>query len=115
VPGVTLAAVMSSDEQKLSGDLTAIEGNLGNSGEKFDFSQVRKHRTVAAALADTSVDAVDICLPTDLHADVAIAALRAGKHVLVEKPIALSSARAEAVVREGETSGRVLMTGKLLR
>lgn len=52
VPGVTLAAVMSSDEKKLSGDLTAIEGNLGNSGELLDFSAVTKHRTIEAALAD---------------------------------------------------------------
>ena len=109
LPGVTLAAVMSSDERKLAGDLTAIEGNLGNSGEMLDFSAVRKHRTVEAALADTEIDAVDLCLPTDLHSDVAIAALRAGKHVLVEKPIALDGAQAEAVVREGRKSGRMLM------
>ncbi len=115
LPGVTLAAVMSSDERKLAGDLTAIEGNLGNSGEMLDFSAVRKHRTVEAALADTEIDAVDICLPTDLHSEVAIAALRAGKHVLVEKPIALDGAQARAVVREGRKSGRILMAGQVLR
>ncbi len=115
VPGVTLAAVMSSDERKLSGDLTAIEGNLGNSGEMLDFSAVRKHRTVEAALADQDIDAVDICLPTDLHSSVAIAALRAGKHVLVEKPIALTGAEADAVVREAELAGRILMAGQVLR
>jgi predicted dehydrogenase len=115
VPGVTLAAVMSSDERKLTGDLTAIEGNLGNSGERLDFSNVRKHRTVEAALADPEVDAVDICLPTDLHALVAGAALRAGKHVLVEKPIALHYSEAEAVIREAKNSGRILMAGQVLR
>jgi predicted dehydrogenase len=115
VSGVTLAAVMSSDERKLSGDLTAIAGNLGNSGEMLDFSLLRKHRTVEAALADSEIDAVDICLPTDLHSSVAVAALRAGKHVLVEKPIALTAAEADAVVREAETAGRILMAGQVLR
>jgi predicted dehydrogenase len=115
IPGVTLAAVMSSDERKLTGDLTAIEGNLGNSGERIDFSFVKKHRTVEAALADPAIDAIDICLPTDLHAPVAIAALRAGKHVLVEKPVALNFADASAVIRQAETSGRILMAGQVLR
>jgi predicted dehydrogenase len=115
VSGVTLAAVMSSDERKLSGDLTAIEGNLGNSGEMLDFSLLRKHRTVEAALADSEIDVVDICLPTDLHSSVAVAALRAGKHVLVEKPIALTGAEADAVVHEAETAGRILMAGQVLR
>lgn len=115
VSGVTLAAVMSSDERKLSGDLTAIEGNLGNSGELLDFSNVRKHRTLEAALADPGIDAVDICLPTDLHSSAAISSLRAGKHVLVEKPIALTGKEADAVVREAESSGRILMAGQVLR
>jgi predicted dehydrogenase len=115
VPGVTLAAVMSSDERKLAGDLTAIEGNLGNSGERLDFSGVQKYRTVEAVLADPAIDVIDICLPTDLHAPVALAALRAGKHVLVEKPIALNFADASAVIRQAETSGRILMAGQVLR
>lgn len=115
VKGARLAAVMSSDERKLSGDLSGIEGNLGNSGEKLDFSNVRKHRTVEGALADPGIDAVDICLPTDKHALVAAAALRAGKHVLVEKPIALDVSGAEALIRQAEAAGRILMAGQVLR
>jgi predicted dehydrogenase len=115
VPGVTLGAVMSSDERKLAGDLTAIEGNLGNSGERFDFSEVTKYRSVNEALADATIDAVDICLPTDLHASTAVEALRAGKHVLVEKPIALSFGEANAVIAEAEARGKILMAGQVLR
>src|SRR3954449_7420944 len=87
VSAARLAAVMSSDQRKLSGDLTGIEGNLGNSGEKLDFGTAARCRTVDEVLTDPGVEAVDICLPTDLHAPVARAALNAGKHVLVEKPI----------------------------
>jgi predicted dehydrogenase len=115
VPGARLAAVMSSDERKLSGDLSSISGNLGNSGEVMDFSAVAKYRTIDAVLADPGIDAVDICLPTDSHAPVAIAALRAGKHVLVEKPIALDRASAEEVILEAEAAGRILMAGQVLR
>ena len=58
-----LAAVYSSDEQKLSGDLSAIEGNLGTKGEAFDFTAVRKYHDIPELLNDPDIDAVDICLP----------------------------------------------------
>src|SRR5206468_2979282 len=65
--------------------------------------------------ADPAIDAVDICLPTDRHAPVAIAALRAGKHTLVEKPLALDSDQAQSVLREADDSGRILMAAQVLR
>ena len=51
-----------------------------------------------AVLADDRVDLVDLCVPGHLHAEMAIEALEAGKHVLVEKPLANSVAEAEAMV-----------------
>src|SRR5258708_25525420 len=89
LPGTGTAAVYSSDENKLAGDLSGIQGNIGGPGEKFDFSAVKKFRAIEPLLADPEIDALDICLPTHLHSSVAIHALPAGKHVLVEKPIAL--------------------------
>src|ERR1700722_10441493 len=112
---VRLMAVVSGDEKKLAGDLRDVGGNLGVKGELMDFSSVRKYRRIEEALADPEIDAIDICLPTDLHAPMAIAALRAGKHVLVEKPMALSEKSANEVLREAERSGRILMTGQVLR
>lgn len=110
-----MAAVCSTDEKKLSGDLSSIEGNLGTKGERFDFSNVKKYRAVADVLADPYVEAVDICLPTHLHSSVAMDALRAGKHVLVEKPMALSGEIADQIVKEAEKSGRTLMAAQVLR
>src|SRR5579863_646021 len=115
VPEAQLAAIVSSDEKKLSGDLSAIQGNLGGPGEKMDFSRVRKYHKVDEALRDSEIEAVDICLPTSQHAPVALAALRAGKHVLVEKPMALDGASADAMLAAARSSGRVLMTGQVLR
>ncbi len=115
VDNLRLAAVVSSDEKKLAGDLRDTGGNLGVPGELLDFSGVRKFRRIEDALADPGIDAIDICLPTDLHAPTAIAALRAGKHVLVEKPLALTEAAANEVLQEAKKSGRILMTGQVLR
>ncbi|MFI9825595.1 Gfo/Idh/MocA family protein [Streptomyces sp. NPDC052013] len=60
------------------------------------------------------VDLVDICTPGDSHAEIAVAALAAGKHVLCEKPLANTVAEAEAMVRAAEEAaarGRVAMVG----
>jgi predicted dehydrogenase len=68
-----------------------------------------------AAIAAPGIDAVDICLPTPLHRPVAERALRLGRHVLVEKPLALSLEDADAMSAAAAASGRVLMVGHVLR
>ncbi|WP_030612665.1 Gfo/Idh/MocA family protein [Streptomyces sclerotialus] len=67
-----------------------------------------------ALIARDDVDLVDICTPGDSHAEIAVAALEAGKHVLCEKPLANTVAEAEAMVAAAETArarGRIAMTG----
>jgi predicted dehydrogenase len=113
--GATLAAVVSSDPLKLSGDLSGVGGNLGSAAGILDFSAVRKYRDFEAALKDPEIDAVDICLPSDQHFDAAQAAIKAGKHVLVEKPLALDGEEADLLVAEAEKAGCILMTGHVLR
>lgn len=61
-----------------------------------------------AALEDEAIDAVYICSPVALHAEQTIACLKAGKHVLCEKPVAMNFAQAETMVRAAEESGRLL-------
>ena len=58
-----------------------------------------------ALLARPEVDAVSICTPNDSHAPAAIAAARAGKHVLCEKPLALTVAEGEAMLAAAEAAG----------
>lgn len=67
------------------------------------------------ALAEPSIDAVDLCLPTDMHESATIAALRAGKHVLVEKPMALSFESCQRMIAEAESAKRILMVAHVLR
>jgi predicted dehydrogenase len=67
----------------------------------------RAFKSVEEAVADPEVDALYIALPVAMHAGAAIAALRAGKHVLCEKPMAMNFSEAERMVAEGVASGRV--------
>ncbi|MBI3506496.1 MAG: Gfo/Idh/MocA family oxidoreductase [Proteobacteria bacterium] len=68
-----------------------------------------------AILADASIEGVILATPAGTHAALARAALDAGKHVLVEKPLALSPADANEVVAHARRVGRTLMVGHLLR
>jgi predicted dehydrogenase len=115
VDGAQLAAVASSDEAKLSGDLSSIAGNLDNTGERFEFGDASRYATAAELIADPTVDAVDLCTPSFLHADQAVAALKAGKHVLVEKPMATTAADCQRMLDAATASGKVLMIGHVLR
>jgi predicted dehydrogenase/acetyltransferase-like isoleucine patch superfamily enzyme len=71
--------------------------------------------TVDEVLADPVIDGVVIAAPAELHHDLARRALRAGKHVYVEKPLALSVAEGEELVALAHASGRRLMVGHLLQ
>ena len=70
---------------------------------------------LAAVLADPVVDAVDICLPSPQHRPAAEAAVAAGKHVLLEKPIAMTLADADALVALAASTGKVFMVAHVLR
>ena len=115
IEGVTLAAISSSDPKKLAGDLSSVGGNLGEGFAMIDFSQVDKHPRWETILQDPTIDAVDICLPTHLHAPATEAALRAGKHVLVEKPMALDFETAIQLVVLAKEQGKILMAAQVLR
>ena len=112
---VELAAIVSSDPAKLAGDLSGIHGNLGGPAGQMDFSRVKKLSTYADALADREIEAVDICLPTYLHASAAMQAVQAGKHVLVEKPMAMDGESAQAVIDAARANGRIVMVAQVLR
>ena len=115
VPGAQVVAVMSRNEKRLSGDLSGIGGNLGIAGARMDFGSYRKYRNAVDMLADGGIDAVDICVPTYLHEEITIAALQRGKHVLVEKPMALDGAAAERMLEAADKHKRVLMVAQVLR
>src|SRR5438046_7424050 len=81
--GARLTAVCSRDPKKLAGDWRGIRGNFGPPGEMVDLSHLKRYDRLEALLADPDIDLIDVCNPTQAHPATAIAALNAGKHVLV--------------------------------
>jgi myo-inositol 2-dehydrogenase/D-chiro-inositol 1-dehydrogenase len=98
IPELSLAAVMCGSEASARAAAAELPG-------------VTVYRELDALLRDKAVDLVDICAPNNLHAGFAVAALDAGKHVLLEKPMATTLADAERVVAAAERSGNYCAIG----
>lgn len=112
--GAKVTALCSRDPKKLKGDWRSIRGNFGPRGEKMDLSKVKRYEDYEDMLADPDIDLIDVCNPTHAHPQTAIAALRAGKHVLVEKAIALAPKDADLMVAEAKKAGKLLMVAHVL-
>jgi len=66
-------------------------------------------------LANPDIDGVSICVPNNMHAPIAIDALKAGKHVMLEKPMAMSTAEGEAICAARDAADKVLQMGMVRR
>jgi predicted dehydrogenase len=111
-----LVALCDIDPRKLTGDWSPSGLNLGSAkAELVDMSAYRCYADWREIIADPNIDAIDVCLPIDLHAEVAIAALRAGKHVFCEKPMAHSSGECREMEAVAAETGKQLMIGHCLR
>ncbi len=112
--GARVTALCSRDPKKLAGDWRSIRGNFGPPGQMMDLSRIKKYTDLDQLLADPDIDLIDVCNPTHLHAPTALAALRAGKHVLVEKAIALTPREADAMLQASRKAGKLLMVAHVL-
>ncbi len=127
-----LAAFKAADAAGLSNRLVAVadadvERRLGRAGEGgnfdtgakrellFDPRSVRASADPRAVIEDPEVELVSICTPTTTHVELAIAALAAGKHVLVEKPVGLVSADVQRLAEAASHSNRLCMPAMCMR
>jgi myo-inositol 2-dehydrogenase/D-chiro-inositol 1-dehydrogenase len=104
-------------ERAPGGELAAIAcaGEASAALAHAKHHAARVHRDWRKLIADPAIDAVDIVVPNHLHADIAVAALYAGKHVLLEKPMAATIADCDRIVDAVRRSGKVLTVGHELR
>ena len=114
VKGVKLAAICTRDPKRRSGDWTGIQGNFGPPGEKVDLAGVSKYAELDQLLADRKIDVVDLCLPPNLHESATLECLKAGKHVFVEKPMALTAAGCDRMLKAANKAGKQVLVGHVL-
>lgn len=101
IPGCELAWLCDASEQATA--------KLASS-----FPGARTTGDIADLLGDESLDAVVLATPVPTHAELAVAALQAGKHCFVEKPLATTAADAQRAVDAADAAGKILMVGHLL-
>ncbi|NBO91454.1 MAG: gfo/Idh/MocA family oxidoreductase [Planctomycetia bacterium] len=109
-----VTAICSRDPAKRAGDWTSTRGNFGPEPGRVELTGVKPYASYDELLGDPTIDLVDICTVTDQHAPMALAALRAGKHVLVEKAISLTEAEADQMVATARAAGKLLMVAHVL-
>lgn len=99
------------------GVVTAVGSRTGDAAKDFAdrFNIPHHHGTYDALLADDEVDAIYLTLPNSMHHEWTLRALRAGKHVLCEKPFAVTSAEAEQMFAVAGEHGRVLVEAFMYR
>ncbi|MBQ6163740.1 MAG: Gfo/Idh/MocA family oxidoreductase [Clostridia bacterium] len=94
IPGAETVGVFDGDAERARAFCEEFGGSVYESAEAF--------------FASPEIDAVCVCTPSGYHAENAIAALRGGKHVLIEKPVATDLASAKAILDEARGSGRTV-------
>lgn len=114
VKGVAVKAICTRSAEKLAGDWTSIRGNFGPPGEQVSLKGVGAYDELDDLLKDDEIDLIDICLPPDQHLAATVKALAAGKHVFVEKPMALSPGDCDKMVKAAEKAKRQLFVGQVL-
>ncbi|MFD0681709.1 MULTISPECIES: Gfo/Idh/MocA family protein [unclassified Paenibacillus] len=102
VPGAAIAAV------------TDVYVSLAESRAK-EHGIPKIHASYEELLQDPNLDAVIIAVPNEMHAPIAISALEAGKHVLLEKPMAINAASAKQIIRAHRASDKILMIAHQMR
>jgi len=114
-PGATITAICEANPKVLADAGGAPKGNVQGAADHIDLSGIKTFTDFDAMLASGEVDAISITLPTFVHPDTTIKALKAGVHVLCEKPMALNPAECDRMIAAAEETGKILQIGHCIR
>ncbi len=114
LPNVKLAAVADVTPDRLEAK-HAVQINIAGDNRAVDLAEVARFSDASQLIAQADVDVIDVCLPSYLHARYAVEALQAGRHVLCEKPMALTVDEADRMVAAARRAGRTLMIAQCIR
>jgi len=114
-PDVVITAVADLDAARRTGGGTVQSNITGLGGGTVDLSGTRPYENGLDLIEDAEVELVDICLPTPAHPRFVRAAIQAGKHVLVEKPLARTAAEADEIVDLAEAAPTLAMPAMCMR
>src|SRR5688572_16973558 len=115
LPDVEIVAVCSLNRKPVNGVLAGVTGNITGTDSINLGADVRSYPSFDAFLTDPEIELVSICTPTPLHVPQSLAALRAGKHVLCEKPLARTSAKAQEIAKAAESAKWFFMPAMCVR
>lgn len=111
-----VVAICDKLTERAAGDWSGIGGNIGDTeGTQRDLGATRSFTDWEQMLAEVELDMVDICVPTTMHNKITISAFAAGKHVLCEKPMALTVAECDAMIAAAEKSPGKFMVAQCIR
>ncbi len=114
IEGASVTAICDVNPNIVEDTKRAV-GNIGDTEQEIDFSGLQLYTDFEEMLKSAGLDAVSITLPTCLHADFSIKALKAGVNVFCEKPMALNVEDCERMITETERSGKVMQIGHCVR
>ncbi len=116
IDSARITALCDIIPERASGKIVSSTLNIGTVGGGARRLQVASYVELSRnSCRIPDIEVVDVCLPTDLHAEVAVAALEAGKHVLCEKPMALTVEDCDRMIAAAKASGRFLMVAHCIR
>jgi len=116
LPQANVTAIADTDPRRAGGDLSGVWGNLGDGISKsLPMDRITGMTDWSKLLAMPEIDVIDICTPTTTHAEIAIAALSAGKHVLCEKPLARTADEAVQIAQAAENAAGYFMPAMCMR
>lgn len=115
IPDARLVAVCDAVRLPVNGVLMGVSGNISSPDTIHLGKDVQTYKHLDELLANEEVELVDLCVPTPLHAPQAIAALKSGKHVICEKPLARTSAIARDIVKAAKFAEGFFMPAMCMR